>query len=267
MLNTFQKAFSAYFVLLIAYWLVLFQSHQTSGVYNLFYSFLFSLIPLFGGLIGMFGSRIWNGLKSYVGKGVFYISFGLFAWGSGSMVWSYYNFFMDIPAPYPSLADLGFAPSVFFYGLGAIYLSKATGAKFGFRNKYAKVYVVVISLFILSMSYYALITVARNGVLVSSNENLLKIILDIAYPLGDVLSLTIAAIISGLSFNYMGGKYILDIISILLGLGVMFFADFIFSYTTTVGTFYNGNFGDLIFTVGLFLLSYGVLGFSKLKEF
>ena len=47
----------------------------------------------------------------------------------------------------------------------------------------------------------------------------------------------------------------------------MFFADFIFSYTTTVGTFYNGNFGDLIFTVGLFLLSYGVLGFSKLKEF
>ena len=152
----------------------------------------------------MFGSRIWNGLKSYVGKGVFYISFGLFAWGSGSMVWSYYNFFMDIPAPYPSLADLGFAPSVFFYGLGAIYLSKATGAKFGFRNKYAKVYVVVISLFILSMSYYALITVARNGVLVSSNENLLKIILDIAYPLGDVLSLTIAAIISGLSFNYMG---------------------------------------------------------------
>jgi len=31
-------------------------------------------------------------------------------------------------------------------------------------------------------------------------------------------------------------------------------------------TFYNGDFGDLIFTVGLFLLTYGVLGFSFIKD-
>jgi hypothetical protein len=43
-------------------------------------------------------------------------------------------------------------------------------------------------------------------------------------------------------------------------------ADFVFSYTTTVGTYYNGNFGDLMLTTGLFLLSFGVLGFAKIKE-
>ncbi len=46
----------------------------------------------------------------------------------------------------------------------------------------------------------------------------------------------------------------------------MFIADTIFSYTTTVGTYYNGNFGDLILTIGMFLLTFGVLGFYQLKE-
>lgn len=265
MLNSFQKIISGYLLFLIVYWLILSQSGQTSGLYNYLYSFLFSLIPLIGGLIGMIGSRTWNGLRSYIGKGVFFISLGLFAWGSGSMVWSYYNFFEDIPAPYPSLADLGFAPSILFYGLGTIYLSKATGAKFGLRNKYAKVFTILVPFLIFALSYYFLVSLARGGILITAGDATLKTILDIIYPFGDFIALTIAILISGLSFHYLGGNYFYDIVTILLGLAIMFVADFVFSYTTTVGTFYNGNFGDLIFTIGLFLLSFGALGFSTLK--
>ena len=83
--------------------------------------------------------------------------------------------------------------------------------------------------------------------------------------MGDFISLTLAVVISGLSFNYLGGVYKYDMIAILLGLAVMFIADSIFSYTTTAGTYYNGNFGDLILMVGTFLLSFGVLGFYRLK--
>lgn len=173
---------------------------------------------------------------------------------------------MGEPAPYPSLADLGFAPSIFFYGLGAIYLSKATGAKFGLRNKYAKLIAAIAAIVIFAISYYVLVIVARGGILVPEGETPLKIVLDIVYPLGDFLAFAIAAIVSGLSFRYMGGRYTLDTISILLGLFVMFVADSIFSYTTTAGTFYNGSFGDLMLTLGLFLLTFGVLGFYKLKE-
>lgn len=266
MLNQHQKALSGCLFFLVLYWIVLYISGQTSGVYNFLYSFLFSLIPLIGGIVGMVGSRTWGGLKSGVGKAVFFISLGLFAWGAGSMVWSYYNFFLSEPAPYPSLADIGFAPSIFFYGLGAFYLSKATGAKFGLRNKYAKVFVVIAPIVIFAISYYVLVTIARGGVLVPEGETTLKIILDIAYPLGDFLALAIAAIVSGLSFKYMGGRYTLDAVAILLGLFVMFVADSIFSYTTTTGTFYNGSFGDLMLTLGLFLLTFGALGFYKLKE-
>ncbi|MEX1112024.1 MAG: hypothetical protein WEC84_01050 [Candidatus Andersenbacteria bacterium] len=265
-LNTPQKITVAFLAFLFVFWVILFQMGTTTGFYNYLYSFLFGLIPLVGGAVAMSRAKQWGGLQTAIGKAVFFIGLGLLLWGSGETIWSYYNFFLGEPAPYPSLADLGFAPSIFFYGLGAIYLSKATGAKFGLRNKYAKLIAAIAAIVIFAISYYVLVIVARGGILVPEGETPLKIVLDIVYPLGDFLAFAIAAIVSGLSFRYMGGRYTLDTISILLGLFVMFVADSIFSYTTTAGTFYNGSFGDLMLTLGLFLLTFGVLGFYKLKE-
>lgn len=213
----------------------------------------------------MINSKVWGGLKSALGRAVFFIGLGLFFWGSGETIWSYYNFFLGESAPYPSLADLGFAPSIFFYGLGAIYLSKATGAKYGLKNTFAKIFVALTPLVLLAICYWVLVVVARGGVLVPPEETPLKIVLDIAYPLGDFLALTIAVIVSGLSFKYFGGRFVFDVIAILLGLAVMTIADAVFSYTTTLGTFYNGQFGDLLLTTGLYLLTFGVLGFTFVK--
>jgi hypothetical protein len=265
-MNSLQKICLAFLVLLVVFWAILFVGGSKEGFYNYLYSFLFGLIPLIGGIFAMVGSRTWGGLKSAVGKAVFFIGLGIFCWGCGETIWSYYNFFLGIPAPYPSLADLGFAPSIFFYGLGAAYLSKATGARFGLRNKYAKIFVTLAPIIILIASYYLLVVLARGGTLVPQGETSLKIILDIAYPLGDLLGLIIAVLISGLSFQYLGGMYKYDIFSILLGLGVMYIADTVFSYTTTVGTYYNANFGDLLLTLGLFFITFGVLGFCNTKH-
>lgn len=261
-INFYQKICFSFLIFLVIFWVLLYLGGSKEGFYNYLYSFLFGLIPLIGGLIAMLKAKIWGGFKSAVGKAVFFIGLGLFCWGSGETIWSYYNFFLGEPAPYPSLADLGFAPSIFFYGLGAVYLAKATGAKYGLRNIYAKVFVILAPFILLGISYYLFVLVARGGVLVPEGETPLKTVLDIAYPLGDFVALTIAVIVSGLSFRYLGGKYIYDVVSILLGLAVMTLADAVFSYTTTTGTFYNGQFGDLLLTLGLFFLTYGVLGFS-----
>jgi hypothetical protein len=69
--------------------------------------------------------------------------------------------------------------------------------------------------------------------------------------------------IFGLSVKYFGGYFKTAIISLLVGLGVMFLGDFIFSYTTTTGAFFNGDRGDLVLTTGLFLMTFGVLGFAS----
>ncbi len=265
-INVYQKVCLAFLVFLFIFWVLLFSSGTKTGFYNFLYSFLFGLIPLVGGFFALLKSKMWGGFKSAVGKAVFFLGLGLLLWGLGETIWSYYNFFLSEPAPYPSLADLGFAPSIFFYGLGAVYLSKATGAKFGWRHKNAKVLTVIAVLFLVIISYYVLVEVARGGVVVPDGETPLKTVLDIVYPLGDFLALAISVVISGLSFKYLGGKYKNDIYAILLGLGVMFIADSIFSFTTTAGTFYNGSFGDLMLTLGLFFITFGTLGFCKMPK-
>ncbi len=259
-INRFQAILLAVFGALVLYWGWLALTHHTSGTYNYIYSWLFGFIPLLGGLVGIFGSRIWGSWHSALGRAVLFLSFGLFLWGAGEMVWSYYNFFTGQAAPYPSLADLGFGPSIFFWVLGVINLAQASGARFGWRKTSTKLAAALLLLIMLVASYYLLVVVARGGV-VSSGGGTLKVILDIAYPLGDLLALTFAALIYTLSRRYLGGQYKMPILSILIGMAVMYFGDFTFSYTTTIGSYYNGDWGDLLLMVGLTFLTFGALGF------
>jgi hypothetical protein len=211
----------------------------------------------------MVKAGIWGRLKSTLGRAIFFISFGLVLWGLGETIWSYYNFFKHVPAPYPSLADIGFAPSIFFWILGTIYLAKASGALFVLKKSTtAKILTVVVLLLLLIPSYYIQITLARGGTLVPSGETTLKVILDIAYPFGDFLALIFAALVFSLSYKYFGGFYRRAIESILAGLFVMYCADSVFSYTTTKGTYYNADWGDLLLAIGLSLITYGILAFS-----
>src|SRR3989344_4139272 len=137
-LNVYQKVLVGFFVLLMIFWVIIFIQGTKDGFNNYLYSFLFGLMPLTAGAISMWRSRVWGGFKSAIGKAMFFIGLGILLWGVGETIWSYYNFFLGIPAPYPSFAEIGFAPSIFFYSLGTIYLAKATGAKFGLRNPLAK---------------------------------------------------------------------------------------------------------------------------------
>jgi hypothetical protein len=260
-LNTAQKFSILYIVAMGIFWIILLTLHKTTGIYNYLFSFLMSLLPLVGGLFAMTHVIKLPEAKGFIDKGIFFTGLGLFLWGCGEIIWSYYNFVLGVPAPYPSFADLGFAPSVFFYCIGAVYLARAAGADFGLQRKYAKLFIVLASLAMFAFSYYILIVVARHGVLVTPGDSFLKSIFDLAYPIGDFISLTAAVVLSGLSFRYIAKEYRIASISILIGLAGMFIADSIFSYTTSIGTYFNGNFGDLVFTIALFLISFGIFGF------
>jgi hypothetical protein len=259
-----QKLALVCYLLVTLFWGWIHYSGLTEGTYNYLYSFLFGLIPFIGGVVAIGLSSVWGGTKSAIGKAVLFIGLGVFLWGCGENIWSYYNFVINVAAPYPSLADIGFAPSIFFYGIGAIYLTRATGARFALRSHpWAKWFAFLAFVAVTLLSYYILVIVARGGVLVPEGETMTKAFLDVVYPLGDLLAAVLAVIISGLSFPYLGGRYRIDIYAILAGLAVMFIADSIFSYTTTIGTYYNANFGDLILSTGTFLITFGVLGFTR----
>jgi len=261
--NKYQKILSVYVSFLVLFWIILFFSHEKTCIWIYFYSFAFSLVPLIFGVVGCFLSKKWGFLNSAIGSGVFFISLGSFFWGGGSMIWSYYNLFENISAPYPSLADIGFILSIPLWVKGIISLSRATGARNDLKSIRRRLILLVIPVLIIIISYYLLIVIARDGILIPGPGGFdVKLFLDLAYPIGDIIILSLALIIYGLSFNYLGGLYKRPILTIFFGFGVMYFADFIFSYTTTMGTFYNGNLGDLAFTLALSLISFGTLGLT-----
>lgn len=265
-LNAKQAILTAYLVALLAYWVFLAKSGLRTDFWNYFYSFSFSLLPLVGGLTGMLSAGQWGFLRSAIGRAVFFISAGLLSWGGGSMIWSYYNFFSNEPAPYPSLADIGFLLALPLWAIGMVSLSKGSGARFALRSAVGKIFAATGSVAILALSYYLLISVARRGAVFTDTSDILKAFLDVTYPTGDVVILLLALGIFGLSFQYLGGAYKPSMLALLGGFAVMYLADFIFSYTTTKETFYNGNFGDLVFTSALFLITFGVLGFATPSE-
>ncbi len=192
---------------------------------------------------------------------MFIAGLGLFLWSLGGIVWSYYNFFQHILIPYPSLADAFYFPSIFLYCIGTIYLARAAGADFGLRhNLKVKMLVTVCILVGLGFLNYVILARIQAHHLIQDVPFLEKV-LDIGYPLGDLLSLCISVIISGLYFQFLVKEYRVAVSTLLGGLAMMFVGDLYFSYDTALGTHRNGGLSDLIFIFATSLLVFGVLGF------
>lgn len=247
-----------FFVLMFIYWVGIQVSHVKDSPINLLYSFATAVEAFIGGLIGLIVSRHWGGRKSAVGKAILLISSGTISWSLGNFAWSFYNFVLHQDVPYPSFADLGYSLAVPLWAIGVFYLSQATGAKFSLGKVKGRVILVVLPILAAIFSYYFLVTIARNSVISSGGGNMLKLFLDFYYPLGDWVILTVSLLLFGLSLKYLGGKFKWPVYIILLGFVTMFLADFSFSYTTTVNTYYNGSFPDLLFAAAMFIISFGV---------
>jgi hypothetical protein len=252
-----------YYIFLAALWLYFFITGKANAdgeitLGGALYQFFLGLIPLLGGISGLFKARDWGWSKSIVGRAVILISAGAICWGIGQMFWSiYYNIISSVDIPYPSLADVGYSLSFPFLAFGLISLSKATGARFSLKHPAGKIAAFVITIVGLVAAYYLLIVVARGGV-IDFTEDGLKLFFDIVYPLGDLLIFLFSALIYGLSLSYLGGAYKIPILSILFGMLVLFFGDFTFSYTTTVGTYYNGHWVDLVLPTAWMFIVFGV---------
>lgn len=256
-LNIYSSFLVGFFVLMLIYWQGLQMSHTTDLPINLGYSFSTAVLAFFGGVFGILISRRWGGVKSAVGKAVLLMSLGTLVWSLGNFVWSYYIFFLHTEIPYPSLADIGYSLAVPMWVAGVYFLSQATGARFTLRKARGRMMLVVLPVLAALVSYYFLFVVAR-GSSMEVEGGLLKIFLDFYYPIGDWIILTVSFLLFGLSWEYLGGRFRLPVFILLIGFVFMFMADFSFSYTTTVGSYFNGSYPDLLFATALFVMGFGI---------
>src|SRR5258708_3100494 len=228
-----------------------------STIYGYIFAFVEGVIPFAGAFIGFKKAKQWGLFKSSMGKAVFYLSLGLLVWAIGELIWSYYTFFLYPNVPYPSCADASFNLNYPCFGLGVHLLGQATGVKFALRKAGGKLFLVALPIAIFALSWYVLVVIARGGS-ITSGGGTLKVFFDIAYPMGDVIILTMAFLIYGLTFRYLGGRYKWPILITILGILIQYFADFGFSYTTTISTYYNGSAIDLLFALSMAIISFGI---------
>lgn len=239
----------------------LYYFNETSSLVNNLYGVLFlGFIPVLGGITGLFVARRWGFFKSAVGRAVIFLSLGLIAWGLGTYIYSgVYNLILQVEVPYPSFADIGYVLALPLWVIGIIQISRAMGATYGLHSSRGKVLLLAIPALVIVASYYLLVVVARAGSITADDTAILKVILDLTYPFGDVVILTLATLIYSLSYDYFGGIFKKAIYLILSGFVLMYFSDFAFSYTTTLGTWFPGDWNDLLFTTAMLSLSCGVL--------
>lgn len=265
-LNAKNSFLLGYLCVMFIFWGGIQASHITNLQINLWWGLGINCIPTFGGIFGLHTARKWGGMKSALGRAITFLSLGLLAWAFGNWLWSYYNFFLKTEVPYPSLADVGYVIAVPLWITGIYYLSIATGAKFSVRKLGGRIYLFLLPILATAFSYYTLFVIARGGSFDWADNNALKIIFDLAYPIGDWLILTLAFLVWGLSLKYLGGRYKWPIFITLYGYVLMFIADFTFSYTTTLNTYYNGSISDLFFVLAMFVISFGIASIDGKEE-
>jgi diguanylate cyclase len=235
----------------------IFDGFKNNQTYGYIFNFVYAFIPLYVGIYGFRIAKKWGMFKSSMGKAIINLSISLIFWAIGELMWAYYNFFLGSNIPYPSWADAAYVLTYPFLAAGLIYLGQATGVKFGLKNTLGKIFLFITPILLLIFSWYVLVVVARGGSITTGGGSL-TVFFDIAYPMGDVIVLVMAFLIYGLSFKYLGGMFKWPIIITIFGVFLEYVADFAFSYTTTINTYYNGNWVDLVYLFSLVFMSLGV---------
>lgn len=262
MLETIKKQWQAKIALLIfvgfsLWWVYINIITQRNGFqYDYFGDFgdLYGLMALWGAICGIFISFKWGGMKSLMGRAILFFSLGLFLQEFGQITYSIYYDFITREVPYPSLGDLGFFGSIPFYILGIFFLAKASGVKLGLQSVANKIQAVVIPLVMLVIGYWLFL----RGYEFDWN-NPIKTILDFGYPLGQAIYVSLALLTYLLSRKVLGGIMRNNILFILFAFCIQFLADYNFLYQNSKGTWINSGYGDYLYLLAYFLMTFGLL--------
>ncbi len=219
------------------------------------------ILPLIAGMLGLRNAFNWGGVKSIMGRSSLALGLGFLAWSAGMIIWNYYLFFTEIEIPYPSIADFIFILSWPFWTYGIWQLSEVGGIKFALRKINKSFFIVPLSIILISV--YLLVYVARGGIIY---DNPLKLFFDLFYPLGDVVILTITASVYLLLRKHLGGVYKIPILILFFGFLLNYFSDFLFAYTTTKETYFNGHLVDFLYTVFFMIMTLGLIRFRIISK-
>ncbi|MEM2883621.1 MAG: hypothetical protein QXJ86_05610 [Nitrososphaerales archaeon] len=178
---------------------------------------------------------------------------GITLWFLGELSWSIYTLILGVEIPYPSLADAfwlsGYAP------LFAALLLYVKNFRLVLTKLVVSVNLTIIVMLCILLSVYVIPQIA------TEQTNLTVLILGLAYPILDLILLSLA--IFGSMVFFKGG---LGRSWLLISLALIFIcvADILFTYTTLQETYFNGHPLELFFHWGYIL--YALAFYVHIKE-
>src|SRR3989338_7969140 len=193
-----RKVLIIFYVLVVVWMFSIFARNIRETPENYSFSLLYSAIPLIWGIVGFLNTPRWGGFKSAVCRSILFLSLGLFSWGVGNLIFAYYNLVLHVAVPYPSLADAFFVLIYPFSAIGISYLFRTTGATFLLRKMSGKLIILSLPIVLGVASYYLLFVIARGGIIAYEGD-LLKLVLDVLFPVGSAVVAMLAALVYGLS--------------------------------------------------------------------
>jgi len=239
---------------------------NTTDVVGVFtWADFYQIIALVGGVAGFFVSQAWGGLKSILGRAIFFISLGLFFQNIGQTIFSFYAIYWPNTTFYPSLADIGFFGSVLSYIYGVYLICKMCGVHRGFINSNKiKLVVFLVPIVILGGSYFVFL----KDYLYDPTSPI-KVFLDFGYPLGQALYIALTVLAYIVSKNTLGGMMRSTILILFIALLLQYAADFNFLYQSTSDSWVlSGSYGDFLYLISYTFMSLTLIKFGyKNQEF
>jgi hypothetical protein len=172
-----------------------------------------------------------------------------FAWGAGEAIWCYYALLRNTPVPFPSLADVGFLVAV---PLAFAALLVVPG---GLRSGAVRFQGLMDGCIIATSLLFASWATILGPLYRAHQGGLLKQTISLAYPMSDVVMVTLVVILIA-----RGGRPVRVQLALVMA-GVLAFAvaDSSFTYLTEVNSYTGGSFLDTGWVVGYLLIGLGAL--------
>jgi hypothetical protein len=226
---------------------------------NHLFNWCYGIISLLSTFYAFKVARHWGGFRSAIGKLIILLGVGLFSQWLGLQIWTYYNLIAEVEVPYPSLADIGYFGLVPAYTVAAFYLAKVSGVRFGLKTLSSKLLAVFVPLVSLTAAFFLFV---RN--VGFEDPNPIKLFFDLAYPIGEILPVTVALIVLALTSRKMSGGFMRSRIALLVfAFSFQFLTEYFFLYQSGAGTYTNGGLADLMYATSYFIMGISLVSLSR----
>ncbi len=175
-----------------------------------------------------------------------------FSWGTGQVIWSWYESVLGREVPFPSLADVGYLSAVPFAAAALISLPMAAQGLAGRARTLIDGLMIASSIFLVSW------VLVLGRVFDAGGDGPLGQAISLSYPIGDVVVVTIVLYV-WLRARQIGGSVPLPLGLVGAGLVAIALSDSGFTYLTATESYASGNLIDIGWFLGYLLIMLAAL--------